>query len=181
MRGRFIAVVGPSGVGKDSVMKELALREPRFTLARRVITRTSDTGGEDFDAVTLEEFARREAAGDFILSWRAHGLHYAIPKTVQELVEGKQDVLANVSRTVLSMANEHFERFEVVNLGADIAVLAQRLAHRGRETEKQIAARLERVAPSLPPNIQTWNIDNSGTVDQTSQAVMARLYPIKEP
>lgn len=158
-------------------MDELVVSEPRIALARRVITRTSETGGEDFDGVTQDEFAAREAAGDFILSWRAHGLHYAIPKKVQEFLEAEKDVLANVSRTVLSLANEQFERFEVINLGADIAVLAQRLAHRGRETEAQIAARLERVAPPLPPNVLTWNIDNSGTVAQTAQAVMALLYP----
>lgn len=162
-------------------MEALALRDPRIILARRVITRTSDAGGEDFDGVTQEEFAAREAAGDFILSWRAHGLHYAIPKKVQELLEAEKDVLANVSRRVLSLAHEQFERFEVVNLGADIAILAQRLALRGRESEEQIAARLERVAPPLPPNVQAWNIDNSGTVEQTVQAVMARLYPIKAP
>ena len=28
MQGRFIAVVGPSGVGKDSVMAALAARDP---------------------------------------------------------------------------------------------------------------------------------------------------------
>ena len=48
MTGRFIAVVGPSGVGKDSVMQGMAARDPRIVLARRVITRPSDAGGEDF-------------------------------------------------------------------------------------------------------------------------------------
>ncbi|MGB0905008.1 MAG: phosphonate metabolism protein/1,5-bisphosphokinase (PRPP-forming) PhnN, partial [Mangrovicoccus sp.] len=39
MTGRFIAVVGPSGVGKDSVMAGLMERRPDLLLAKRVITR----------------------------------------------------------------------------------------------------------------------------------------------
>ena len=30
MSGRLIAIVGPSGVGKDSVMQEAAARDPRI-------------------------------------------------------------------------------------------------------------------------------------------------------
>ncbi len=180
MSGRFIAVVGPSGVGKDSVMQALAAQEPRTALARRVITRSSKAVGEEFDGISLEEFEGRALAGEFVLSWRAHGLSYGIPKLVFEMLEAGKDVLANVSRTVLSDANQQFEKMEVVNLGADISILAQRLAVRGRETEKQIKSRLERVAPAFPPDVQAWNIDNSGTVEQTVQTILARLYPIKE-
>ncbi|MEO0912102.1 MAG: hypothetical protein AAFY59_03810 [Pseudomonadota bacterium] len=39
MTGRFIAVVGPSGVGKDSVMAGMAARTGQLKLVRRVITR----------------------------------------------------------------------------------------------------------------------------------------------
>lgn len=179
MTGRFIAVVGPSGVGKDSVMAALALHDPRFALARRVITRPSGAGGEDFDGVSEAEFQARDAAGDFVLSWPAHGLHYAIPNEVADMIAQGRDVLANLSRAVLSHADEQFEHFEVINLRAERAVLAQRLARRGRETEAQIAARLDRVAVTLPPQIQVHDIDNSDTVAQTVQAVMARLYPVR--
>ena len=44
-----IAVVGPSGVGKDSVMEALETRAPGIQRLRRVITRPEGEEGEDFD------------------------------------------------------------------------------------------------------------------------------------
>ncbi|MFC6760861.1 hypothetical protein ACFQFQ_17395 [Sulfitobacter porphyrae] len=39
--GRFIAVVGPSGVGKDSVMAGMVARARDLVAVRRVITRAA--------------------------------------------------------------------------------------------------------------------------------------------
>ena len=78
-RGRLIAVVGPSGVGKDSVMAGLVLRQAKLHLVRRMITRPANVGGEAFDAVTEQEFAQHVANQTFVLHWQAHGLRYGIP------------------------------------------------------------------------------------------------------
>ena len=126
MTGRFIAVVGPSGVGKDSVMEGLAAVEPRIALARRVISRPSEAGGEDFDGVTEAEFATRAARGDFALWWPAHGLHYGIPNQVDDLLISGQDVLANLSRAVLEQAEARFDKTAVILLTAPADVLAAR-------------------------------------------------------
>jgi ribose 1,5-bisphosphokinase len=176
-RGRFIAVVGPSGVGKDSVMQAMAARDPRIVLARRMITRPSDAGGEDFDGVTVEEFHALHAAGAFALSWAAHGLHYAIPATVDAYLQEGRDVLANLSRAVLIRAKDRFAQFEVINLTANRDVLAARLAARGRETAAQIAGRLDRANTGLPDGISALHLDNSGSLEQTVQTALDHLYP----
>jgi len=176
-RGRFIAVVGPSGVGKDSVMQAMAARDPRIVLARRMITRPSDAGGEDFDGVAVEEFHALHAADAFALSWKAHGLHYAIPATVDAYLQEGRDVLANLSRAVLIRAKDRFAQFEVINLTADRDVLAARLSARGRETAAQIAGRLDRAAAGLPDGITALHLDNSGSLDQTVQTALDHLYP----
>ena len=54
--GRLIAGVGPSGVGKDSVMQGVAEVMPQLHLVRRVITRAPGLGGEDYDAVSEAQF-----------------------------------------------------------------------------------------------------------------------------
>ncbi len=51
-----IAVVGPSGVGKDSVMDALVARVPGIRRVRRVITRPEGEEGEAFDRVSVDEF-----------------------------------------------------------------------------------------------------------------------------
>ncbi|WP_332307197.1 hypothetical protein [Pseudorhodobacter aquimaris] len=76
--GRFIAVVGPSGVGKDSIMTALA--NPQMRLVRRAITRAPGLGGEDYDAITPADFDKATEAGAFCLHWSAHGLHTVSPR-----------------------------------------------------------------------------------------------------
>lgn len=179
MRGRFIAIVGPSGVGKDSVMEALAACDPRLALVRRVITRPGDAGGEDFEGVTADEFHARAARGDFALTWPAHGLHYAIPATVADDLAAGRDMLANLSRAALPAAKAQFDPFMVIQLTAERDVLAQRLAARGREAADDIARRLDRADYALPDGIIATNIDNSGYLDMTVQRILKLLYPVK--
>jgi len=181
MSGRLIAIVGPSGVGKDSVMQGTAARDPRIMLARRVITRPADVGGEDFEGVTVAQFQARQAAGEFALSWSAHGLSYGIPASVDAQLDRGRDVLVNLSRSVLVPAKERFARFLAINLTAPPEILAARLAARGREDASQIERRLDRAQAALPQGIAVQQIDNSGALDQTVEVVLAQLYPVTVP
>lgn len=175
MTGRFIAIVGPSGVGKDSVMEALAATDPAYVLARRVIKRPGDAGGEDFEGVTDEEFSARVAADAFALHWDAHGLRYGIPAEVdQDLAQGR-DVLANLSRAVLPAAQKRFDRLIVIVLTVSREMLAQRLAARNRETPQDIVRRLERAEFAMPPVIRTFTVDNSYALGQTVTAIQSHL------
>lgn len=179
MTGRLIAVVGPSGVGKDSVMEALIAARPEMRLARRVITRPSGAGGEEFDGVSAEAFAQMEQQGEFALSWQAHGLRYGIPIRVQTHLKAGHDVLANLSRGMLRMAEDVFPGMITLNLHADRDVLAKRLATRGRETAQDIAARLERADQPLPQGITALTLDNSGALEDTVAEILRLLYPVR--
>ena len=178
IEGRLIAVVGPSGVGKDSVMAGLVSARPGLRVVRRVITRAADAGGEDFEPVNLVEFERRAAAGDFLLDWPAHGLRYGIPATVQDDL-AKGDVLANLSRGVLAQAQALLPQVIVLSLTARPDTLAARLGARGREDGADMAARLARPAPDLPPGLTVLTIANDGPLAETVAAALAALYPGK--
>jgi ribose 1,5-bisphosphokinase len=178
MSGRFIAIVGPSGVGKDSVMQALAAKDARLVLARRVITRPTDAGGEVFDGVSLAEFNARQESGDFALSWGAHDLQYGIPASVDSQLAAGRDVLANLSRTALAVARVRFSNFDAVLLTAPREVLAERLSARGRESADDIFRRLERGDWAVATDISVHVVDNGGTLDDTVNAVLASLYPV---
>ena len=181
MSGRFIAIVGPSGVGKDSGMQALAARDPRLVLARRVITRPGDAGsdarGEDFDGVSAAAFEAQKAAGAFALCWRAHGFCYAIPASVDALLASGHDVLGNLSRSMLIAAQARFTKVEVIALGASHATLSARLYGRGRETDAEITSRLERATFMLPQGVKAHMVENNGALDDCAGDILAHLYP----
>lgn len=178
MTGRLIAIVGPSGVGKDTVMVALAAAEPRLSLVRRVITRTADAGGEDFDAVDRAQFNSMRDAGALALCWQAHQLSYGIPAKVDRDLAARQDLVVNLSRGVLRDAKARFAQIHIVALTAHPDVLAKRLAARGRENSAQIALRLARAETGLPDGIDAVRVDNSGALGATVSTVLASLYPV---
>jgi ribose 1,5-bisphosphokinase len=176
-QGRLIAVVGPSGAGKDTVIAGLIAARPDLAAIRRAITRAPDAGGEDYDPLTPEEFASRQAQGAFALTWGAHGLFYAIPQAALAPIAQGQDLLANLSRNVLTRAQALVPRLTVLNVTATQATLARRLSARGRESGAAIAARLARQTDPLPPGLDIVTVSNDGPLSDTITAALAALYP----
>lgn len=174
--GRLIAVVGPSGVGKDSVMAGLLARRSGLLVARRAITRPADPESEDFEPLDAKAFAARRDAGDFCLHWQAHGLSYGIPANVVSEVMAGRDVLVNLSRTVLASAAGLVPRFVVLNITARPETLARRLADRGREGEAGVARRLARRA-ALPAGLEIVEIPNDGALVSAIDRAEAALFP----
>ncbi|MBT3141663.1 AAA family ATPase [Falsiruegeria litorea] len=174
-----IAIVGPSGVGKDSVMAALTARDPNIQPARRVITRPEGEEGEDFVRATVSEFDAMQDRGEFVLSWSAHGLNYGIPVAISQQRQHARAVLVNLSRNVLKKAEDAFGDFIVISLTADPKVLADRVADRGRETPADQAKRLARFV-TLPEGLtRVVEINNDGPLDLTVDAILAQLEPVR--
>lgn len=173
-----IAVVGPSGVGKDSVMEALAAHAPGISRVRRVITRPEGKVGEDFDRVSVEIFEQMVLDGAFALHWPAHGLLYGIPKEIAAQRQEADALLVNLSRSMLMRAQEVFGDLIVISLTADPEVLAQRLSLRGRESASDQVRRLGRAGIPLPEGLnRVIEVDNSGPLDVTIDTILARLQP----
>lgn len=172
----LFAIVGPSGAGKDTLLAGALELRPDLVLVRRVITRPTEAGGEDFEGVSEIEFARRHAAGEFALDWHAHGLRYGIPAAQ---IDSSRDVLFNGSRAALPAAQARFPGLVVIVVTAPVAVLAARLAARGRETAADIAARLDRAGFDLPEGLAVRLVVNDGTPEQGVARLMAALQPSK--
>ncbi len=176
--GCFVAVAGPSGAGKDTIIDaaRLALRgDARFHFVRRVVTRSSTPGIEDHDSLDEAAFAAAAEAGAFALRWRAHGLDYGLPAGLRAALDAGRVVVANVSRHVLPEARRIFPVHAVVLITARPEVRAGRLAARGRESRADIESRLARDVPPEQMVGDATVIDNSGALDDAVRAFLGRL------
>ncbi|WP_208350275.1 phosphonate metabolism protein/1,5-bisphosphokinase (PRPP-forming) PhnN [Pseudaestuariivita rosea] len=173
--GRLIAVVGPSGVGKDSIISGIVDAAPDIHRVKRVITRPSELGGEDYTAVTATQFSDMAAQGLFCLQWSAHGLQYGIPATTLERIAAGDTCIANLSRGVLMDAKSVFPKLLVLKITASPDILAERLAGRGRETAEQIANRLARSEKPIPAAVDVTEISNNGPLDETIAAALVAI------
>jgi len=146
--GVVVAVVGPSGAGKDSVMnharERLGALASEVSFIRRIITRPMDGNTEDHDSVDAAAFERLIAEDAFAAYWSANGLRYGLPASVDTIVRAGGVVVANVSRAVIPALRDRYAHVLPVVITAPAHILAQRLETRGRESREEVAARLER-------------------------------------
>ena len=144
----FVLVVGPSGAGKDTLLRlvrEALAGEPRVLFPRRVITRP-ESAAEAHDTLDEAGFLAAQAAGRFCLHWGAHGLRYGIPASAAEAARQGSVVVCNVSRGVVAPARASLPGVTAVEITAPAEVLAARLAQRGRAEDGDLAQRLARQA-----------------------------------
>lgn len=178
MSGQLFAIVGPSGAGKDTLIQGALTARPGLSVVRRVITRATGAGGEDFEGVTPEDFAARRAAGEFALDWQAHGLRYGIPRAALAPLSQGEDVLFNGSRLGLLQASAMWPGLRVIHVTAPATVLQARLTARGRESADDIAARIARASAPLPDGLVVTTVMNDASPEDGIARFLAALQPV---
>lgn len=185
-KGKFVAVVGPSGAGKDTVLKaaaEVLAGQNNVYFIRRVITREADTASEDHATLSPEDFIEARDSGAFCLSWGAHGLFYGLPASVEDRLAEGRTVVANLSRAALTDAATRFGGIAVVEITARPEILAARIARRGREdvsaASARAARRVEVDAGKIAENY--LRLDNSDALAATVEAFVTHLRTLLAP
>ena len=144
--GRLVLVVGPSGAGKDTLLrlaKAACVDDENIVFPRRMITRES-SASEDNEEVSAGTFTDALARNEFAMHWEAHGHCYALPRAIDDEIRAGRTVVVNVSRTVVAAARRGYTGVVVVCVTAPPNVLAERLAMRGRGSDGRIEHRLHR-------------------------------------
>ena len=174
--GTFIAVVGPSGAGKDTLIGYARARlgaDPCAMFVRRVITRASDRAREDHDSLSAEEFARQERKGAFALSWAAHGFRYGIPAAADEAIRSGKVVIANLSRGAIPSLHDRYANVKVVLVTAAPETLARRLAGRRGESEEETRRRIARSADAALAVEGAFTIETDGPPKEAGERLLA--------
>lgn len=178
--GVFVAVAGPSGAGKDSLINAARAsfaNDGRVVFARRVITRPAD-GSEPYESVTPLAFRLRAESGGFALWWSANGLDYGLPASLIDDFENGKVIVANVSRDMTPVVRSRFPRALVVHVTASATTLAQRLELRGREPADQREGRLARAVLKDQAMEADIRIENDGALQDSIETFISVLKSV---
>lgn len=172
-----MAVVGPSGAGKDSLLmaaRTALYDDERFVFARRIVTRSA-SDAEDHDTLSVPEFISSRAQNGFLIDWSAHGLLYGLPRNLLNNLAQGQHVIANISRSSIQDIETLCDNVTVIHITASPDIRAQRIATRGRETEDAIRERIAREAPLQVRRAHIIEIRNDGSFDEAKEIFIATL------
>lgn len=175
--GHLYYVVGPSGAGKDSLLRyarERLADRRRLVFAHRYITRAADAGGENHVALSEAEFAARIESAAFAMHWRSHGHAYGIGVEIESWLEQGLDVVISGSREHLAEAGLRYPDMTVIWIEASPQNLRSRLAGRGREGFAAMESRLSRAA-RFTPREDAIVIRNDSTLEQAGEHLLRVL------
>ncbi|MFI5304692.1 MAG: phosphonate metabolism protein/1,5-bisphosphokinase (PRPP-forming) PhnN [Nitrospiria bacterium] len=173
----LILIVGASGAGKDTLLKEARVHFkslPRVHFVRRYITRMPGVSEDNFYVDDIA-FELLKDNGFFISYWYAHDLKYGIPKSEFESLKNGETVIVSISRTKIGEFEQKFPgKVTTVNVTAGRSVIEIRLEKRKRENFGQIESRLQRL--TIPVSAKNLiNFDNNQEIELSSQSFNALL------
>ncbi len=156
--GIVFVISAPSGGGKSTLLRMLG-DEPDFVYSVSCTTRQPRAGevdGRDYHFLSVEEFERRVAAGEFIEHALVHGNHYGtLRKTVQDSLHAGHDVLMDVdiqgAAQIRANADARLSEMlvDIFLMPPSMAELERRLRRRNTETAEQLALRLTNAADEM--------------------------------
>ena len=146
-KGRLFIVSGPSGSGKDTVLKKVFEKYQDISFSISSITRDMRAGeiaGEKYNFISREEFERMISDNALLEHNIFVGNYYGTPrKPVEDCINSGGDMIVEVDVNGAAQIREKMpEAVSIFIMPPSFEVLRQRLSGRGTETEKQVADRL---------------------------------------
>ena len=153
MKHLLMAVSGPSGVGKGTLVKTLIKRREDVVESVSCTTREPRVGevdGREYFFISKEEFLRRIQENDFLEYDEHFGNYYGTPISfVKETLKEKSVILEIDVVGALNAKKAIPESVLVMIAPPSVQELEKRLRGRNSETEEEIQGRLARLEYEL--------------------------------
>lgn len=148
--GKLVVISGPSGVGKTTILRSVLAQLPQLVPSVSATTRSPREGeqdGVDYHFLTLGEFERRRAAGEFLECCQVYGRKHWYGTLVEEvaprLADGAWVVLEIDVEGTLSILRRYDGALTIFVEPSHPDQLSLRLKGRGTESPDAVARRLE--------------------------------------
>ncbi|MFX0124189.1 MAG: hypothetical protein ACFFAE_11175, partial [Candidatus Hodarchaeota archaeon] len=138
----LVFVVGRSGSGKDTIMRNVAnillFENIPVNILQRNITRPPDKTEESL-YVSEEEFLLKKSQKEYVLTWFVYNNWYGCPRIpLEESLHRGEIVLVNISRRILQEAREKYPQSKIVLIVVKDEIAEKRLKERGRENSNRL-------------------------------------------
>ncbi len=177
-RGQLVILVGPSGVGKGTIVSWITEHDSRFVVSVSATTRPPRAGeveGIHYFFVSDPHFDRLVRGGE-LLEWASvHGVHrYGTPR---DAVEAQMDAGLNVILEIDIQGARQVKRSMRSAISIFVAPpsfeeLERRLAHRGTESDVERAVRLATAQSELAAAGECDHLVVNERVDVAAQTIV---------
>lgn len=178
---KFLLLLGPSGVGKSSIIEELIRLDGRFVYISPFMTRSLREGEKNKVSISDEEMDKMSERGEFLVINELYEVRYATPRQPieQALKEGNFPVLDwPISR--MSVMTEAFpnQLYVVYISPPSIEALQQRLTKDDRDADghrlRSAREELEAIESSRHAGIYDFEIvSEENQVPKVAQTIYA--------
>ena len=184
---QIFIVSAPSGAGKTTLIKRVMDENPgKFFVSISTTTRSPRPGevnGVDYNFVTVPEFKKMLATGEFLESAEVHGNFYGTSKKVidQNLKQGRS-VFLNINIEGAKNVREIYpgQTFSIFIAPPSMQILEQRLRGRGTDPEEAIQKRLKNAREEMSHQDEFDAIVVNDKIDQATIALRNLVLPNKE-
>ncbi len=181
-KGRVFIISGPSGSGKDTVLKKVFEKLPEIAFSISSITRPMRSGeieGEKYNFITREKFETMLKNDEFLEYNSFVGNYYGTPKTpVINCIENGKDMLIEVDVNGAAQIRQKIkDAVSVFIMPPSLEILKNRLCGRGTDSddivEKRFAEAVQEIARASEYDYIVVNNDIETAVDEFVSIIMS--------
>ena len=181
----LIVISGPSGSGKDTVVKRLMELHPEIEVSVSATTRPMRSGekeGVNYFYLSREEFERRIQAGEILEYAEYCENYYGTPKSeVDKRIENGITVILVIE--VIGAGNIKKLYPDAVTIFVrppSYGELEERLRGRGTETEESIQKRLARAVEEMEYAVDYNEVVINDTVDECAEEIYSLIQKYQQ-
>ncbi|MBQ5782161.1 MAG: guanylate kinase [Oscillospiraceae bacterium] len=173
----IVVISGPSGCGKDTVVKKILATDERFVLSVSATTRNrrpTETDGVDYIFLSVEEFESKLANDEFVEYTNYVGNYYGtLKQQIEDKVNaGKVVVLVIEVEGAQNVKKAYPDCLTIFLAPPSIEELERRLRNRGTEDETVIKQRLFKAKEELGFQSSYDYIVENNYIEQCAQSII---------